>query len=201
MYHIKICFLSISLQIMIESFSLILLTAGKSERMGIQKANLLLNGKSFYDIIISAYKKSNITDQISVINYKLKTNERNTINNSPEKGRLFSLQLGLKEMESDWYFIQNIDNPFITTTLLNQFINCKKNKDIIQPIFKKQKGHPILISEKVKQRILNKKDYNLTLRDILSEFEKQQIEVNDESVLININTPEDYKKYCIEKVN
>ena len=69
---------------MIESFSLILLTAGKSERMGIQKANLLLNGKSFYDIIISTYKKSNITDRINVINNKLEIKNKNTINNFPE---------------------------------------------------------------------------------------------------------------------
>ena len=186
---------------MIETFSLELLSSGKSSRMGKDKANLSIKNKSFYQQILETYNAVSISQQISVINNKLHLSRRTVINNYQGKGRVFSIQLGLKEVNSDWYFIQNIDNPFITTTLLNQFINCKKNKDIIQPIFKKQKGHPILISEKVKQRILNKKDYNLTLRDILSEFEKQQIEVNDESVLININTPEDYKKYCIEKVN
>ena len=177
---------------MIETFSLVLLSSGKSSRMGKDKANLSIKNKSFYQQILETYNAVSISQQISVINNKLHLSRRTVINNYQGKGRVFSIQLGLKEVNSDWYFIQNIDNPFITTTLLNQFI---------QPIFKKQKGHPILISEKVKQRILNKKDYNLTLRDILSEFEKQQIEVNDESVLININTPEDYKKYCIEKVN
>jgi len=186
---------------MIESFSLILLTAGKSERMGIQKANLLLNGKSFYDIIISTYKKSNITDRISVINNKLEIKNKNTINNFPEKGKLFSLQLGLKEIESDWYFIQNIDNPFVSVEILHKFINCKKEADIIQPIYCGEKGHPILISKRVKQVILKETDYKLTLRDVFSKFSKQQIEVDDNTILTNINTPEDYKKYCIEKVN
>jgi len=186
---------------MIESFSLILLTAGKSERMGIQKANLLLNGKSFYDIIISTYKKSNITDRINVINNKLEIKNKNTINNFPEKGRLFSLQLGLKEIESDWYFIQNIDNPFVSVEILHKFINCKKEADIIQPIYCGEKGHPILISKRVKQVILKETDYKLTLRDVFSKFSKQQIEVDDNTILTNINTPEDYKKYCIEKDN
>ncbi len=184
-----------------QTFTLILLTAGKSERMGVQKADLMLNGNSFFDRIISEYNDSKITKQISVINNKLKVKGESIVNNMQEKGRIYSLQLGLENAESDWYFIQNIDNPFVTTELLNQLISCSKVADIIQPTFNKKKGHPILISNKVKEEILSETNYKLTLRDVFSKFSKQQIEVDDDSILININTPEDYQKYCIEKVN
>lgn len=183
------------------SFSLILLSAGTSQRMGTIKANLQWHGISFLERIIANYKSSNINNLIIVSNPLIAIRENYIINNHPEKGRLYSLQLGLQQMESDWYFIQNIDNPFVSTELINQFIHCTKFADIIQPVFNNLKGHPILVSNNIKKEILLETDYSLTLRDVFAKFSKQQIEIEDDAILININTPEQYQKYCDEKIN
>ena len=184
-----------------ETYSLILLSAGKSERMGLSKADLTLGKHTFLEKIISTYTDVEITKQVYVVNETMPKVKNSVVNHHYEKGRIYSLQLGLQKTESNWYFLQNIDNPFITVELIQTFIDCKKDADMIQPIFNGKKGHPILISEKVKQEVLKERNYNLTLRDVFSRFDKQQMKVNNNSILININTPEDYKKYCIEKVN
>ncbi|MBC8266665.1 MAG: NTP transferase domain-containing protein [Flavobacteriales bacterium] len=164
--------------------------------MSKHKALLRVDGYAFHQIITKKYHNCDVEKQIIVVNDELAFLKKSVVNNDYEKGRIYSLQLGLQEVNSDWYFIQNIDNPFVSESLINQLINCPKEAEIIQAIYKNQKGHPILISEKVKQEVLKENNYNLTLRDVFSRFEKQQIKVNDNSILININTPEDYKKYC-----
>ena len=67
------------------------------------------------------------------------------------------------------------------------------------PIYKGRKGHPILVSKNIIQHLNDLPDRNLNLKNILSSFPKSIVEVDNASILININTPVDYKEH-VEKI-
>ncbi|MCD4695431.1 MAG: hypothetical protein K8S16_04240 [Bacteroidales bacterium] len=54
---------------------------------------------------------------------------------------------------------------------------------------------PVLLSEKVITDIIAEKEHDLNFRDFLKDYSKQKVEVDDETVLVNINTMEEYGNY------
>jgi molybdenum cofactor cytidylyltransferase len=69
--------------------------------------------------------------------------------------------------------------------------------DIIYPVYKEHRGHPPLISRKLFPVIKNW-DGCGGLREVLSKFQQfvAQVEVMDEGILTDMDTPEDYIKLC-----
>ena len=65
--------------------------------------------------------------------------------------------------------------------------------------FNGKSGHPVMISKNISLRINEIKVTNYNLRNILKEFPKTEVEVNDEGILANINTKEDFEKYLYGK--
>jgi len=185
--------------------AVIILAAGKSERMGTYKPLLKLDrATSFIEKIYLTYRQfknikivivanKNVYESLILNNLFTNKNTHIVMNEQLEKGRLFSIQLGLNIMpEIEYCFIQNTDNPFITIGLLNQLFKNKVNNKTTLPIYNGKNGHPVLIPKKILSCIRATTDYNLTLKDFTSKNGFNQIMVSDSSILININTPKDY---------
>ena len=116
-------------------------------------------------------------------------------NSNPEWGRFCSLKQGLKEIHQNQnVFIQNIDNPFVNLAILYKLVDEIKCFDFSYPTFNGKGGHPVLISSTVKSAILQESSNDLNLKLFLKKFNEQVCPVDDERVLLNINTPDDYKK-------
>ena len=116
-------------------------------------------------------------------------------NNEVEKGRLNSVRLGLNALTNkDFVFIQNIDNPFITQKVIEKLFQNKFENGVTVPTLNSKGGHPILINKTIKADIINNFNPSSTLNDVINKFERKNIEVESECILMNINTPEDYKK-------
>jgi molybdenum cofactor cytidylyltransferase len=191
-----------------KNISTIILAGGESRRMKRSKAFLKFDDNiSFLEKIIDEYRTAGVYKIVLVINVSIPNNENKQIlsqlddkitivyNKHTEKGRQYSIKLGLSFInESDNCFIQNIDNPFVNANLLKNMISIIKFGSYISPTYKGKGGHPVLISSLICKHILEKEEASLTLRDILKEFNKITIPSN-RSVLININTNDDYKKY------
>ena len=183
----------------------IILSAGLSERMNSHKALLSYNKKeSFLLHIIKVYRGSGIKNISVIINPVLDSELRNDAyhgvafirNQFPERGRLYSLQLGLQtEPEIDYCFVQNIDNPFVTREIIEKLYQSSGKADYITPVYNNKGGHPILISSRVIRQILQIEKFDLTLRDELEKFSRYKVPVDDDKVLANIDTRENYKKY------
>jgi len=191
-----------------EDLAVIILAGGESRRMEQAKAFLKFDKtKTFVEKIIDTYVKAGINKIILVINAFAIHSENEIIashldkkitiiyNRNPEKGRLYSLNLGLAEMnKSKGCFIQNIDNPFVSSRLLKKMIPLIKTDSYVSPTFNKRGGHPILISKSICDTISTNDDSSITLRDKLEKFTRIVMPAN-EQVLININTVEEYTKY------
>ncbi|MFA4852313.1 MAG: NTP transferase domain-containing protein [Bacteroidales bacterium] len=185
----------------------IILSAGLSLRMGQWKALLpYKNGKTFLEKIILEYVHFGTAGIILVVNKMLKNEMiispllmdkvRLIINPKPEKGRWSSLWLGLNALDhKNSCYIQNVDNPFVSTDLL-QDLEAKIMKDnYVVPVFKGKGGHPVLLGQEIMKYILSLDEADRDLRELLNKFRRTEVETNDKNILMNINSMEEYRKY------
>lgn len=120
---------------------------------------------------------------------------------NPEKGRLFSLQLALKEVgDVDIAFIHNVDNPFIDKIVINTLYKERINNGVTIPKYQEKAGHPIIIGRTVIKEVLDNYMKYDTLKELTNKFDKKYVNVYNSDILININTPSDYNELINEPV-
>jgi len=199
--------------------SVVILAGGKSERMKFPKPFLLFSeNKSFLQQIVDEYISFGCKEILLVLNQEfigrkwqkcldhLPISVTVVPNPSPDSGRLYSLKLGLSGLkDASFCFIQDADNPFVTVTLLQQLYENRNENGYTAPHHTtllpdgktktKSGGHPILISERVYNFIINVKQEDLNLKDVIKRFDKTEVEVSDKNILTNINTPSEYEEY------
>jgi len=191
-----------------KEFSVIILSAGKSVRMGTPKPALKFDeSQTFIEHISFEYQQFGCKEIIIVLNkenhtflndlnIKLPSNCKIIINNHPEWHRFYSLKTGVKSLkEINYVFVHNVDNPFVNQEVLNELLNHSDKADYIVPEFEGKGGHPFLLSPKIILEITQTNKNEMHLKDFLNQYSKLKIQVNEESILVNINTLEDYKKY------
>jgi molybdenum cofactor cytidylyltransferase len=185
--------------------SVIILSAGSSKRMGEHKALLKFDSKrTFIQKTTEVYSQAGIEQVIVVVNSELlkliiennivlSEKVKLVLNESPELGRFYSLQTGIKHLyPSNFCFFQNIDNPFTSEALLQELIRYKDEADVIIPVFQKKSGHPVLISASLVQEINLVIDNEVRIDVFFRQFHEKRLEVSDNRILININSPEGY---------
>lgn len=191
------------------TFGVLILAGGKSERMIFPKSYLIYKGKTFLENIVEGYNKAGINNVCLVIKneycegiwqqYFKKVKPFISIIEKTDstQGRFHSLKIGLQHFQNiDFCFIHNVDNPFIDKETIKCLCENKNTYGYTIVLYKGKRGHPLLISNKITKRINAMEDEECNLKDILMEFPKQIAEVNNKEILLNINTPEDYKK-CV----
>lgn len=193
--------------------SVIILSGGKSERMRFPKAYLYIDGRTFLEKIVDEYFDAEIDEIIVVMNEefcvgnwkqifdKLSSKIEIIKNKNPEQGRFHSLKLGLKKVGNNFCFIQNIDNPFVNKNVILSLWNNRIENGYTSPIYKDKGGHPILISKNVIQQLNDMEDEDLNLKIILKSFNKMEVAMDDETVLMNINTPKEYHTFIQGEIN
>ncbi|MGE5357331.1 MAG: nucleotidyltransferase family protein [Deltaproteobacteria bacterium] len=188
-----------------KKISVILLAAGKSERMGKPKLSLRFNEKkSFTEKIIETILEIKPSEFIVVvngegrkwiesINSEIFKNVKIVSNEFPDFGRFYSLKCGLKYLlNKEYVMIFNVDNPFIKTDLCLELQRKMEKCDFIYPVYNGTGGHPLLINENVVNAILKQRKNDINLKEFLRSFKKNVLNVSDKSILNNINTPGDY---------
>ena len=193
------------MEILTDNVECIILSAGLSSRMGTHKALLQYDNKhSFITKIIEIYKEAGINKIHVISNPDLAKNlyienVNIIINDKPEYERFYSVKLGCANLNhgSIFCFIQNCDNPFLKIDLINQLLENISDADYAVPVFYDRGGHPILIGKKIIDHIKSLSFLQNNLREVLSSFNIKKIDVDDENVLLNINTLEEYNKYFL----
>jgi molybdenum cofactor cytidylyltransferase len=191
-----------------KKYSAIILSAGKSSRMGVPKFSLRFNETStFLENIINEYFKFGCNEIVVVLNpdsasylkqldLKLPSNTKVVINEHPEWERFYSLKLGAKGLKIPTNtFVSNIDNPFVSQDVLNCLASKGEGFNYVNPTFNRKGGHPFLISEKVIVDLINEEQDQIHLKEFLFSYNRKSVEVRDEKILVNINTEEEYKQY------
>ena len=189
------------------NYSVIILAAGNSSRMGKPKFLLEMpNGKTFLETIAWQYSEFGCTNIIVVLNeygnryltdypQNLPLNTQITINYNHNSGRFSSIKTGLKLIDINYTFIHNIDNPYAKMRVLNSIYSQRSRAEVIKPIIDSRGGHPVLISKQVCEDILLEKENELNFKNFLKRYSFKEVEVDDNSILLNINTNEELVEF------
>lgn len=184
----------------------LLLAAGKSTRMGSLKALLPWEGTTLLQFQLTQLERSMI-DQIIIVfgyesnkllSYVEESSAQIVWNQNYEKGKTESIKEGVLAVESDadCFIITSVDQPvnhILLDALIHQFRQTKAN--IIIPVYKERRGHPILLSTKIRDEIMQLNEETHGLKAILQKRNDEILEliVEDHSVLFNFNNEKDYK--------
>lgn len=195
-----------------ENTSAIILSSGFSERMGKPKAFLKWNeSTTFIEKIINEFNNFGCEKIVCIINniiepscslLNVPESVKFIVNPHPEKGRFGSIKIGVSEIvNSEFCFIHNVDNPFINIDTLGKVYSVKSHNAWCSPVYKGKGGHPVLLPQTILKKIEEINNPDTILSNVLNNYYVNKVEVNNDSILRNINTPEEYSAYFHSEEN
>jgi len=175
--------------------------------MGKFKPLMDLNGHTVIENAVDCFLKAGISDVRVVIGYNAsemipileKLGVTYTINKHYQQGMFSSVHAGLNSFEGFYsgVFILPGDVPMVKSRTVEIILNELRisGAGIIYPCFSGERGHPPFISSKYFGEILSS-DPSENLRSVLSRFEddSRNVELIDESILMDIDTPDDFNE-------
>ncbi|MBP1666064.1 MAG: putative MobA-like protein [Bacteroidetes bacterium] len=184
----------------------IVLAAGGSVRMGTKKMLLPYRGMTVIEKVIENVLASGI-DRVLVVTGSGKDEIVKVIRRLPveqcynenwKEGMLSSVKCGFRSLPEKCSAVMVFlgDQPMIHTATIEEVIYAyrKSGKGIIMPVYKKKRGHPLLIDIKYTDE-LEKLNPDEGLRMLAHKFpvDVLEVETDDPAVLKDIDTPEDYR--------
>jgi molybdenum cofactor cytidylyltransferase len=184
----------------------ILLAAGKSQRMGSCKQLLKLGDKIVISLCLETLLAGGVTDIVVVVSetgqsvaetvagYPVKT----VVNPAAHGDMASSIRVGRDSLVTDasGVIISLCDYPLVSSaTIANLIRKHQSDPDkIIIPCHEGKRGHPLLFPRSNLDRL----EPDMTLRDLVREQTQliQNLETDDQGILIDMDTPEDYHRIC-----
>jgi CTP:molybdopterin cytidylyltransferase MocA len=186
----------------------VIFCGGNSERMNFPKMFLKLNGHTLLEETVGSYKNSGIENICVIINEKLLYHPLSStikqisgqckilVNKYPGKGRTYSVSIAAKFAGNCNCFLQNIDNPVPDKNIIKKMIQLlTDDASYVVPQIGESTGHPVLAGKAVMKHLSEKKGLNWNLRDELKTFRKTILHLDDENLLLNFNTPQEWNNY------
>jgi CTP:molybdopterin cytidylyltransferase MocA len=182
--------------------SAVIPSAGNSSRMGSDKALLPAgNGLTFAGHLVNSFVKYGCSPVVLVVNARVEPklspaeNTITVVNHSVEKGRSFSIQLGLRQVPyGKACFIQNIDNLFIESELLDKLVGSAISEGYAVPVYHGRAGHPLLMGDRMADYFRNLTG-EFDFRQELQRFPRVEVPFSDKRIRSNINSPDDYREF------
>jgi len=186
----------------------LVLAAGQSKRMGQPKLALPWGEISVLENVIGTFKAAGVEDVLVVTGATREKvevmvgNSADTIFN-PEYskgGMLSSVQIGLAETKPkvEAVLIALGDQPQIQERSVRLVVEAYQHSgaSIVVPSFQMRRGHPWLVARQHWDEV-HRMQPPQSLRDFLNRHadEIQYVEMENNSILQDIDTPDDYKKY------
>ena len=117
-------------------------------------------------------------------------------NKDPQSDMAGSVREGLKVLDrkASAVMVFPVDHPLVKVATIRAIIDSHDEHPdrIIIPVHNGRKGHPVIFPRKVIEELFSL----YTLRDIVRKDDErlQLTEVDDEGILLNMNTPEDFRE-------
>ncbi|MBC7234280.1 MAG: nucleotidyltransferase family protein [Chloroflexi bacterium] len=102
-----------------------------------------------------------------------------------------SVRVGVARVRAGRFFLQPADIPLVGQAVYERLLATEA--DVAIPIYAGRKGHPLLLSSEIIPDILAAPPES-TLRDVLAGRKAALVPVEDEGILLDIDTLEDYQK-------
>jgi molybdenum cofactor cytidylyltransferase len=190
--------------------SAIVLAAGESKRMGRPKQLLEWQGKTLLGHVLESLMKSDAEDIVLVLGHEADRIGKSlpalqikiVVNPDYKQGMASSLRQGLLAMDprSEAFLVLLADQPGIDSEVMNRMIRDFQRADprrgIVRPVYRGLRGHPVLIGIEYLQEALQLQG-DVGARQILANHPTDilEIEVDQDGILKDIDTPEEYQKY------
>ncbi|EFB2830722.1 MULTISPECIES: molybdenum cofactor cytidylyltransferase [Escherichia] len=176
----------------------IITAAGLSSRMGQWKMMLPWQQETILDasiknalqfcsriILVTGFRANELhhryenTDNITLI-----------YNPDYEQGLLTSVKAAAPEVQTEHCFITHGDMPSINANIFNKIWQLR-NDGAILPLHNGIPGHPILISKSSLMQAIQRPNVT-NMRQALQMGEHYSVEIEDEEIILDIDTPEDF---------
>jgi molybdenum cofactor cytidylyltransferase len=190
----------------------IVLAGGKSSRMGRPKALLAIgaNGETFLDRVTCTLLDGGVNDVLVVVGadaevIRANTREapRVTILNNPdyEQGQLTSLLAALQRIDEtavSGALVTLIDVPLVSAETVRALITAHREHaaSIVRPVSNGRHGHPVIFPRQLFGE-LRRANPAQGAKAVVHAHEADifEVTVSDEGAFIDIDTPEDYKRW------
>ena len=194
----------------------IVLAGGASRRMGVPKAGLVHDGRTFLARVVGALRGGGITDVVVVsgsahdaVLAALPSGDPAHVvrNPDPERGQLSSLKVALEELDRrrpppDAALMALVDHPALAAPPVLRLLGVWSGADvagatappaIIVPTHEGRRGHPVLFAARVWAELLATPD-DLGARAVVHADAARVLEVpvEDAGVRIDVDTPDDF---------
>ncbi|HHY91105.1 MAG TPA: NTP transferase domain-containing protein [Clostridiales bacterium] len=185
----------------------LILAAGYSSRMGDFKPLLPFGKENALLRQINAFRRAGVQDVCVVVGHHAErlipvvenAGAQWVLNSDYHKGMFSSVQTGVRKLAGlgcGGFFLLPVDYPLIRWWIIRvlQHTYQKEDKKIFYPCFRREKGHPPLISADYIEEIIEFSGEG-GLRQVLARHERESmhVEVEEESVLLDMDTPEAYQ--------
>jgi len=193
----------------------VILAAGGSRRMGLDKALLALptglGGEEGDTLVVSAVNRFHqICDIVVVVGGENAPALRAArlaatlvVNPDPSRGQFSSLQIGLLELakhncDAGWITLVDCPAPALATlrALRDEFAAAADAIWAVVPEYKGEHGHPYLAGSSLIDKLLEA-PANASAREIRRRYQRhvRYLAVDDPRVVVNLNTPRDYQRF------
>jgi molybdenum cofactor cytidylyltransferase len=186
--------------------SAILLGAGESKRMGVDKLSLPWGRKTVLEHCVKTLLRSEAQELVVVLgirNKKVKNlfqgqKVKVIINPYSNRGMSTSIQRGLQAIHPGCHgvLIALGDQPLLKTRTINGLIHAFEEREggIIVPSFRGRRGHPVIFHRRYKKELLDLKG-DVGGRSIIERHPKdvRLVPVKSRGVVKDVDTWQDYK--------
>lgn len=188
--------------------TVIILAAGKSERIGRPKALLPTgDGTPFLAAIMETMTGTAVDEVRVVVGHEAEQVidigglVRHVIvhNREFERGMLSSVQAGIRALPpgTTAFLVWPVDQPLVRADTVDRIIDAWKGQDapVVVPTRHGKRGHPTLFSAKLSAELLRAPE-DEGARAVVHAHEKNlvEVEVDDPGILTDIDTPQEYRK-------
>jgi molybdenum cofactor cytidylyltransferase len=186
----------------------VILSAGESRRMGSPKALLLYHDRTFLDHLLDVTRHPKIGWQRIVLGAGAENIiervglERaiTVINPDWESGQLSSIQAGVKaiaETEADGVLLCPVDQPLITSTLVNELVAAfyRSGKAVIVPSYQGRRGHPVIFARALFDELLAAPAETGARAVVWNHVnEVEEVPTTEEGTVLNLNDPATFRR-------
>ena len=153
----------------------------------------MLGAKFDEVIVVVGHRAAEIQEQLRTRPIRV------VFNADYREGMLTSAQAGIRTLEgSDAFALMLVDQPFITTALIDQVIDAyvQTDKGIALPSYNYKRGHPVVFHQKYACEILALDAESGGVRTLFKKYgdDIHYVTVDTNRVLRDIDYPEDYKR-------
>lgn len=187
----------------------LILAAGESSRMKSPKALLKIGDVTFAESIAAKMRAGHIDPVLVVagahvdeIRKQFETSAGFTIvhNARYAEGQISSLKEGLRHLPAgvQAVMVWPVDQPLIKLETVQALISAfqREQNPVVIPVFEGRNGHPVIYGTEAMHTVLGLKQ-NQTAKHLRSIYKDQTlfVDVADPAILIDIDTPEDYRQH------